>query len=255
MPQGAIFMPEKILQLKNVELVYNSKEKNICALEGVSIDVESGDFISIVGPSGCGKTTILKIISGMLSLTKGDIIRHKKFDVGYVFQEPTLLKWRNVIDNIILPLEVKGIQKEESYKKARGLLKLVELEGFEKYYPKELSGGMKQRVAIARALIYNPDILLMDEPFGALDEQTRMKLNVELNKIWIETGKTIIFVTHSVQEAVFLSDRVCILTKRPGKVKDIVKIDLPRERNLELLDSEKFIRQVLKVRKIMSDEA
>lgn len=247
-------MAEKFLQLRDIGHIYNSGQKEINALNKISLVVERGDFISILGPSGCGKTTILKIISGLINRTMGEIITEKKFEVGYVFQEPTLLGWRNVIDNTILPLEIKGISKENSYKKAKDLLKLVELKGFEFLYPQELSGGMKQRVAIARALIHDPDVLLMDEPFGALDEQTRLRLNMELNKIWRETKKTIIFVTHNVQESIFLSNKICVLTKRPGKVKEIIEIDLPKERTLEILDSETFIRHVMKIRKILGSE-
>ncbi len=244
----------EILQLKDIEHVYTSGKKDIVELNKISLIVEKGDFISILGPSGCGKTTILKIISGLIKLAQGEIIKENKFEVGYVFQEPTLLKWRNVIDNVILPLEIKGISRAESYKRAKKFLRLVELEGFELLYPQELSGGMKQRVAIARSLIYDPDVLLMDEPFGALDEQTRLRLNTELNKIWIETGKTIIFVTHNVQESIFLSSKICILTNRPGRIKEIVEIDLPRERNPEILDSEGFIKYVLRIRKILNYE-
>lgn len=238
-----------LLELKNIEVSYISKEKEVKALDKVSFGVDKGDFFSIVGPSGCGKTTILKVIAGLINPTRGKIITPEEFEVGYVFQEPTLLEWRSIIDNIILPLEIKGVTKEESYKKAVKLLKLVDLEGFENVYPKDLSGGMKQRVAIARALVYDPEVLLMDEPFGALDEPTRLRLNVELNKIWRETNKTIIFVTHNVQEAVFLSSKVAVMTKRPGKVKKILKINLPVKRDLKLLESEKFIKLVLKVRK------
>ncbi len=238
-----------LLEVKRIGITYTSKEKEVKALDKVSFEVESRDFFSIIGPSGCGKTTILKVISGLIKSTKGEIVKPEDFEVGYVFQEPTLLEWRNVIDNIILPLEIKGIAKKESYKKARKLLKLINLEGFKNVYPKDLSGGMKQRVAIARALICEPEVLLMDEPFGALDEPTRLKLNTELNRIWRETKKTIIFVTHNVQEAVFLSNKIAVLTKRPGKVKKILKIDLPEERKLKLLDSEKFIKLVMKIRK------
>ncbi len=240
-----------LLKLEDIEVVYKSKEKEVKALNKISFEVEKGDFFSVVGPSGCGKTTILKVVSGLIEPTKGNILKPENFEVGYVFQDPTLLEWRNVIDNVVLPLDVKGISWEESYEKAKNLLKLLELEEFENVYPKDLSGGMKQRVAIARALIYKPKVLLMDEPFGALDEPTRLKLNMELNKIWRETGKTIIFVTHNVQEAVFLSNKVAVLTKRPGSVKKIVNIDLPKQRNLNLLDSEKFIKLVVEIRKIL----
>ncbi|MCD6099448.1 MAG: ABC transporter ATP-binding protein [Candidatus Marinimicrobia bacterium] len=241
---------EVVLELKDIEVVYSSKEKEVKALEKVSFKVEKEDFVSIVGPSGCGKTTILKVIAGLINFTQGKIIKPKNFEIGYVFQEPTLLEWRKVIDNIALPLEIKSIDKEQRYRKVKELLKLVDLEGFEEVYPKDLSGGMKQRVAIARALIYDPKILLMDEPFGALDEPTRLKLNSEINRIWVKTNKTILFVTHNIQEAVFLSTKVIVLSKRPGKVKKIVKIDFPRKRDLELLDSKEYLEKVIEIRKI-----
>ena len=243
-------MSRVILELRDVEVVYSSKEKEVKALKRISFRVEEGEFVSLVGPSGCGKTTLLKVIAGLIDSASGEIIKPKDFEIGYVFQEPTLLEWRRVIDNVALPLEIKGVGKEERYKKAKRLLKLVGLEGFERVYPKDLSGGMKQRVAIARALIYDPELLLMDEPFGALDEPTRLKLNSELNRIWLKTNKTILFVTHNIQEAVFLSTKVIVLSKRPGRVKKIVGIDFPRKRDLNLLDREEYLEKVIEIRKI-----
>ena len=230
-------------------------KKPVKALDNISIDVEKGDFLSIIGPSGCGKTTILKIIAELIKPTKGTIIKPDDFEVGYVFQNSTLLKWRSIIENIALPLEIKGMEKQEAYAKAEEVMNLVDLGEFRDAYPKDLSGGMRHRAAIARALVYDPEILLMDEPFGALDEPTRLKLNVELNRIWIKTSKTVIFVTHNVSEAVFLSNKVAILSKRPANLKKIINIDLPKQRTLELLDSEKYIKQVLEMRKIFSQYA
>jgi len=241
-----------LLKMQNIELVYCSGKKQVKALDNISVDVEKGEFLSIVGPSGCGKTTILKIIARLINPTKGKIIKPDDFEVGYVFQNSTLLKWRSIIDNIALPLEIKGIEKQEAYSKAEEAMNIVELEEFRDAYPKDLSGGMRHRAAIARALVYDPEILLMDEPFGALDEPTRLKLNVEINRIWIKTHRTVIFVTHNVGEAVFLSNRVAVLSKRPAHIKKIIKIDLPKQRTLEILDSEKYIKQVLKIRKIFS---
>ncbi|RLG13863.1 MAG: ABC transporter ATP-binding protein [Candidatus Nanohalarchaeota archaeon] len=241
-----------MLKMQNIELVYCSGKKQVKALDNISVDVEKGEFLSIVGPSGCGKTTILKIIARLINPTKGKIIKPDDFEVGYVFQNSTLLKWRSIIDNIALPLEIKGIEKQEAYSKAEEAMNIVELEEFRDAYPKDLSGGMRHRAAIARALVYDPEILLMDEPFGALDEPTRLKLNVEINRIWIKTHRTVIFVTHNVGEAVFLSNRVAVLSKRPAHIKKIIKIDLPKQRTLEILDSEKYIKQVLKIRKIFS---
>ena len=241
-----------LLELKDIEVNYISKEKEIKALNKISFKIKKGIFLSVIGPSGCGKTTLLKVIAGLINPTKGRIIKPKKFEIGYVFQDSNLLKWKKVIDNVALPLVIKGIKKEKAKKKAREFLELVDLKDFENAYPKELSGGMRHRVAIARALSYNPEILLMDEPFGALDELTRLKLNVELNKIWMKTNKTIVFVTHNVNEAVFLSSKIVILSKRPAVLKKIIDIDLPKQRTLELLDSEKYMKLVLEIRKIFS---
>lgn len=238
-----------LLGLKDVDVTYSSKEKEIKALNKISFKVEKGDFFSIIGPSGCGKTTILRAIAELIKITRGKINRPKDFKVAYVFQEPALLKWRNAIDNVVLPLELKGIAKDKAYEKARSILNMLDLDGFENVYPNDLSGGMKHRVAIARALISDPEILLMDEPFGALDEPTRLRLNIELNKIWRKTKKTVIFVTHNISEAVFLSNKIAILSKRPAKLNKIVEIDLPKERTLEILDSEIFVKTVLNIRK------
>ncbi len=239
-----------LLELKDARVVYASKIKEVTALDNISFKVNKGDFLSIVGPSGCGKTTVLRAIAGLINITSGKIVKPDDFNVAYVFQEPTLLEWRTVIDNVALPLEIRKMKKEKRYKKARKVLKLVDLDGFENVYPKNLSGGMRQRVAIARALVSDPEILLMDEPFGALDEPTRFRLNVELERIWRKTGITILFVTHNVGEAVFLSNKVAVLSGRPARLKKIIDVDLPVERDLKLLDSEKFVRLVLKVRKI-----
>jgi len=209
----------------------------IDVLEDINFDVYDGEFITIIGPSGCGKTTLLNIIAGLIKPSKGIVkIMGQIVDsplkgvIGYVFQDPLLLPWRTVYGNIKLGLELLGTYNSvESEQKIKEMIKLVGLEGFEKFYPSELSGGMKQRVSIARALVTNPKLLLMDEPFGALDEQTRTKLGLELIKIQRKTRKTIIFVTHSLQEAALLSDKIILLSKKPSKILSIIENDLPPE--------------------------
>lgn len=243
----------EILEIKNIEVTYKSRDKLVKALDKITFSVEEGEFLSIIGPSGCGKTTLLNIIGGLLTQYTGEIIPKEHEKLGFIFQDPTLMPWRRLIDNVILPLEIKKIgKKKDWYDKAKKLLKLVGLEGFENFYPSELSGGMKQKVAIARALIFDPPLLLMDEPFGALDEITRTKLNIELNRIWRETNKTIVFVTHQIQEAVLLATRVIIISERPGKIKKIIKINLPKERSLETMNTEGYAKQVIELRKILN---
>jgi len=216
------------------------------ALRDVTFAVEEGEFLTIVGPSGCGKSTFLNLFCGLMFITEGAIsiagepVISPRSDVGIVFQEPVLLPWYTVLDNVLVPARVLGLPLAEHKTKARALLEIVGLAGFENSYPGELSGGMQQRVAITRALIHNPKILLMDEPFGALDAMTRENMNVELLRIWQDSRKTILFVTHSIPEAVFLSDRVIVMSPRPGRIADIVTIDLPRPRRLEMAESDAF---------------
>ena len=225
-----------MLSVKNVSRTFISKDHSITALEGVNLEVRDEEFICILGPSGCGKTTLLRIIAGLDEPTGGEIlldgagIEGPGQDRGMVFQDYSLFPWRTVIDNIAFGPEMLGMNKKERYDSAREYLKLLDLEKFEKSYPYELSGGMRQRIAIVRALINNPKLLLMDEPFGALDAQTRNIMQTELLRIWEKKHKTILFVTHSVDEAVYLADRVIVMSARPGKVKEIFDIDLPRPR-------------------------
>jgi NitT/TauT family transport system ATP-binding protein len=218
---------------------------DVVALTDVDISIGEGEFVTFVGPSGCGKTTLLHLTAGILDPTAGAIevdgvnVRnpaHEKHKVGLVFQQPVLLEWRTVLKNVLLPVEillendVLAADMDSYRQRALDLLELVGLEGFEEAYPQELSGGMQQRVAICRSLVYDPPLLLMDEPFGALDAFTRERLNEELLRIWRETGKTILFVTHDLEEAVFLSDRVVVLSARPGRVLEVIDVDLPRPR-------------------------
>ncbi len=249
---------DELIEIKDIGTIFETERNPVRALENVSFNVKEGEFLSIIGPSGCGKTTMLRIIGGLIKQTEGTII-FKKGTVeelhnnsGFVFQDPTLLPWRKVLGNILLPLEVAkndlGTAEEE---RVKDLLAMVDLTGFENSYPNELSGGMKQRVAIARALAQDPLVLLMDEPFGALDELTRGRMNFELFRIWKETGKTVVFVTHSIPEAVLLSERVVVLSERPGTVKEVIDINLKRERDPGIIETEEFSKYVQKVRKAL----
>lgn len=223
----------------------------LTALDHISLKVKDKEFVCILGPSGCGKTTLLRLIAGLATARTGSIVldgeemRGPSPKIGFVFQEYSLFPWRTVIDNIAFGLEMKGIPKEERYRIAEQYLELVNLTSFKTSYPAELSGGMRQRVAVARALALDPVLLLMDEPFGALDAQTRNMLQTELLDIWEKTKKTIIFITHSVDEAVYLSDRIIVLSPRPGRVCKIVPIDLPRPRDRTSVDFATLRRDIL----------
>lgn len=228
------------------------------ALTDISLDVADGEFVSILGPSGCGKSTLLYIVGGFVQPTRGSVAVDGKPvtgpgpDRGPVFQEFALFPWKTVLGNVMYgPLE-RGMARSKAEEKARALIALVHLTGYENFYPKELSGGMKQRVAIARTLAYGPSILLMDEPFGALDAHTRTGMQKELLEIWERDRKTVLFVTHSVEEAVFLSDRVVVLTRSPGRIKETIKIDLPRpRRRTELLVDRRYQTLVIDIERLM----
>ena len=228
-----------LLDIRSVSKVFYPKRKEpLTALKDLTFSVFNEEFVSIVGPSGCGKSTFIKLTCGLLQPTAGHILLKEEpiqgpiKDVGIAFQAPILLDWRSILDNVLLPVEIlEGKVRAEHKERARKLLALVGLVGFEEAHPRELSGGMQQRVSICRALMHDPYFLLMDEPFGALDAMTREKMNKELLRIWREAKKTIIFITHNIGEAVFLSDRVVVLTARPGTVREIVTIDFPRPRD------------------------
>jgi NitT/TauT family transport system ATP-binding protein len=216
------------------------------ALDAVSLEVHADEFLTIVGPSGCGKSTLLKLIGGLLAPTEGVIrVRGRPLegpspDVGMVFQSPVLLPWRTVLDNILFPIEILGRSRAEYRTEAERLIALVGLAGFERSVPRELSGGMQQRVSICRALIHDPPLLLMDEPFGALDAMTREEMGMELLRVWSERRKTVVFVTHSIAEAILLADRVAVMTPRPGRIVEVLPIDLPRPRSIKMEFSGEF---------------
>ena len=227
------------------------------ALEDIDFSVDDGEFVSIVGPSGCGKSTLLKILAGLLPASQGEAelrgtpIDGPRRDIGVVFQSPVLFPWRSVLGNVLLPADVQGLGRDRLKDRALDLIGLVGLTGFEHRYPWQLSGGMQQRVALVRALIHDPALLLMDEPFGALDALTRETMNVELQRIWLERRKTVVFITHSTSEAVFLGDRVIVMTPRPGRVRDVLEVDLPRPRALEVMNTEAFGVYVQRIRKAL----
>ena len=245
-----------LISVSALRKVYRTREGDeIEALTGATFTIAEGEFITVVGPSGCGKSTLLKILAGILRRTSGDVqLRGRRVDgpsreVGVVFQAPVLLPWRNVLENVMLPVEIQGRDRGHYEGRARDYLKLVGLEGFERRYPNELSGGMQQRVGISRALVHDPSLLLMDEPFGALDAMTREAMNLELLRVWQESRKTVLLVTHSIPEAVFLADRVLVMTPRPGRISEVITVDLPRPRRLEVINSEPFGKYVAAIRR------
>jgi NitT/TauT family transport system ATP-binding protein len=240
-------MSEPFIHLAGVKKIYRTRGADFLAVSEATFDVEAGELVSLVGPSGCGKTTLLKILAGLHSYEAGTVRIGSPVqpfdpsrDIGMVFQQPLLLKWRRIIDNVLLPAEILGLPMAESRARARDLLALVGLKGAEDKFPYELSGGMQQRAAIARALIHDPKLILMDEPFGALDALTREKMNLELLHIWQKAGKTIVFVTHGITEAVFLGTRVVVLTAGPARMADNFRVELKYPRTLDIKTSEKF---------------
>jgi NitT/TauT family transport system ATP-binding protein len=254
--------PDVVVELRDVGKSFEARSKGattVEALRGIDLSIAGGEFISLIGPSGCGKSTLLRIVADLTSVSNGTVTVNGKpagqarldHDYGMVFQAPVLFDWRTVQRNVELPLEIIGRDKAAREAKAREMLELVELGEFGGHHPWQLSGGMQQRAAIARALALDPALILMDEPFGALDEMTRERMNLELLRIWERTGTTIIFVTHSIPEAVFLSTRVVVMSARPGRITKVIPVDLPRTRDVETREMERYFELVTEVREAL----
>jgi NitT/TauT family transport system ATP-binding protein len=248
---------DAVVSVRGVSKIF--EKAGVTALENIELDVQKGEFISLIGPSGCGKSTLLRIIGDIVEPSAGEIVVNGKparkarldGDYGIVFQAPVLYDWRTVAKNIALPLEMLGWDRARRADRIREMVELVELSSFESHYPWQLSGGMQQRVSIARAFSFSPALLLMDEPFGALDEMTRERLNMELLRIWTEMGSTVIFVTHSIAEAVFLSTRVVVMSPRPGRIMGVVDVDLPQPRTALTREEPRFFELVTEVRELL----
>jgi NitT/TauT family transport system ATP-binding protein len=254
-------MGEPFIHLAGVRKAYRTRGAEFLAISEATFDVEAGELVSLVGPSGCGKTTLLKILAGLHPFDSGEVrigSTTQPFDpardIGMVFQQPLLLKWRRVLDNVLLPAEILGLPMAASRARGRDLLALVGLAGHEDKYPYELSGGMQQRAAIARALIHDPKLILMDEPFGALDALTREKMNLELLRIWEEAKKTVVFVTHGITEAVFLGTRVIVLTAGPARMADNFRVELPHPRTLEMKTGDRFGEYTRRIYRLLGME-
>jgi NitT/TauT family transport system ATP-binding protein len=258
--RGDAAAEREIIAVRGLAKHYATAREPVVALQDIDFAIAEGELVAIVGPSGCGKSTLLKILAGLLPPTRGEAllrgspIAGPRRDIGVVFQAPVLFPWRSVRDNVLLPIDVQRLGREKHLRLAADLLALVGLQGFEERYPWELSGGMQQRVAIVRALIHDPAMLLMDEPFGALDAMTREQMNVELQRIWLEKRKTILFITHSIAEAVFLADRVLVMTPRPGRIMDDLRIALARPRSLDMLSTPQFGAYAQRIRACFSTQ-
>ncbi len=245
-----------VIEARSLSLTFETGDGPVYALSDVDLTVQEGEFVSFIGPSGCGKTTLLRVIADLEQATAGTILvngitpqeARLRRQYGYVFQAPALYPWRTIEKNVMLPLEVMGFPAEERRRRAARNLALVNLNGFERKFPWQLSGGMQQRASIARALSFDPHLLLMDEPFGALDEIVRDKLNEQLLNLWRTTGKTVVFVTHSIPEAVYLSTRIVVMSPRPGRVIDVIECGLPRDRTLEMRETPEFLKVAQRVR-------
>ncbi|MEZ5783970.1 MAG: ABC transporter ATP-binding protein [Rhizobiaceae bacterium] len=246
---------EAHISIDAVTKIYQTKSGQVESLRPIDLSIRRGEFLAVVGPSGCGKSTLLKLVAGLTSATSGTIsiggkaVSEPPDGVGIVFQNPVLLPWKTVRENVMLQIRMRGLDPAKYADAAQRLLRTAGLEGFEKSYPWELSGGMKQRASICRALVHDPEVLLMDEPFGALDAMTREKMNAELQRIWAESRKTVMLITHSIPEAVYLADRVVVMSSRPGTIEAIYDIDLPRPRPLSVMGEPAFIRYTQDIRK------
>jgi NitT/TauT family transport system ATP-binding protein len=246
--------------VNDVRLAFATPRGHLLALDGVTLALSDGEFVAVVGPSGCGKTSLLRVLGGLIAPTAGEVLlRGERLsgprpEIGLVFQQPTLMPWRTALDNVALPLELRGAAPAERRQRAAALLRRVGLAGFEHSRPRELSGGMQQRVALARALAHDPALLLLDEPFGALDALTRERLNLELLRLWQAQQRTVVLVTHSIQEAVFLADRVLVMTPRPGRICRQIVVTLPRPRGVEALSTPAFASLAHQVRRSIADD-
>ncbi len=246
----------RVIDIDNLSLTFETNDGPVHALSDIDLKIEEGDFVSFIGPSGCGKTTLLRVIADLEQPTAGSItvngVSPEQARInrayGYVFQAAALYPWRTIAKNVALPLEIMGLSREEQQQRIQKNMELVNLAGFENKYPWQLSGGMQQRASIARALAVEPDLLLMDEPFGALDEIVRDHLNEQLLQLWAKTNKTVVFVTHSIPEAVFLSTKIVVLCPRPGRIYDVIESDLPRDRNLDIRETPEFLKIAHRVR-------
>lgn len=259
---GSTVAPTSAIRMRGVEKVFRATQgTDVRALMPVDLEIADGEFVSVVGPSGCGKTTLLRIVAGLTTPTAGEVllngrpVKGPRRDVGIAFQAPALFPWRTVLENAMLPIDVQGLARDRARRRALELVRLVGLDGFETKYPHELSGGMQQRNAIIRALIHDPAILLLDEPFGALDALTREQMNLLLQKVWMESGKTALLITHSIPEAVFLSDRVVVMSQRPGRILEIIPIPEPRPRSLGLTGTERYGKTVERIRALLGPAA
>ena len=254
--ESVALTPRLAVDVRNVSLTFETADGQVDALSNVSLQIADGEFVSFIGPSGCGKTTMLRVIADLQQPTAGTLLVNgmsaeqarlaRRY--GYVFQAPALFPWRTIEKNLKLPLEIMGFSDSEQRQRAARYLALVNLTGFERKFPWQLSGGMQQRVSIARALSFDPELLLMDEPFGALDEIVRDHLNEQLLQLWDKTGKTVLFVTHSIPEAVFLSSKIVVMSPRPGRIIDIIDCNFPRDRTLEIRETPEFLKIAQRVR-------
>ena len=255
-PLASRASPSPVIAIRNLSLVFQAADTPVVALSDIDLDVAQGEFVSLIGPSGCGKTTLMRVVADLVAPTSGSITvngvtpaqARRARAYGYVFQAPALYAWRNVERNVMLPLEIVGLPPAQRRERAATYLAMVGLGGFERKYPWQLSGGMQQRVSIARALAFEPQLLLMDEPFGALDEITREHLNEQLLQLWDRSRKTVIFVTHSIAEAVYLSTRIVVMSPRPGRILEVIDSPLPRARPLDIRETPEFLDVARRVR-------
>lgn len=249
------------IRIKGLSKAFGVGSDSVQALHNIDCSIEQGSFVTVVGPSGCGKSTLLRILAGLLDYNVGTVLLDRqpvhgtRRDIGMVFQNSILLPWRTILENVLLPAEVLGLDASKARERAMQLLHMVRLDGFEHKYPRQLSGGMQQRASIARALLHDPKMLLMDEPFGALDAMTRERMNLELQRIWMESGKTVVLITHSIPEAVFLGDVVFVMSPRPGTLEKVFHIDLPRPRRLDVMADPVFSHAAAGIRERFSHAA